>query len=157
RVEMGRMIEAALQRLAEPYVINDQILHIAGSAGSAIAPTDGESVDELIANADLALYQAKADGGRVCRFFVPVMRAQAQARHSLGVELRRAHDAKEFELYYQPQIRLSDEAVVGAEALIRWRHPERGILAPGLFIDTLAASANPPPRHRRTGQTARAA
>jgi len=153
-LEIGRLIDAALQRLAEPYEINDQILHIAGSAGSAIAPTDGASVDELIANADLALYQAKADGGRVYRFFVPVMRAQAQARHSLGVELRRAHDAKEFELYYQPQVRLSDEAVVGAEALIRWRHPERGILAPGLFIDTLAASSIAPAVSRWIVETA---
>ena len=153
-LEIGGLIDAALQRLAEPYEINDQILHIAGSAGSAIAPTDGASVDELIANADLALYRAKADGGRVCRFFVPVMRAQAQARHSLGVELRRAHDAKEFELYYQPQVRLSDEAVVGAEALIRWRHPERGILAPGLFIDTLAASSIAPAVSRWIVETA---
>jgi diguanylate cyclase (GGDEF)-like protein/PAS domain S-box-containing protein len=153
-LEIGRLIDAALARLAEPYEINDQILHIAGSAGSAIAPTDGASVDELIANADLALYRAKADGGRVCRFFVPVMRAQAQARHSLGVELRRAHDAKEFELYYQPQVRLSDEAVVGAEALIRWRHPERGILAPGLFIDTLAASSIAPAVSRWIVETA---
>ena len=153
-LEIGRLIDAALQRLAEPYEINDQILHIAGSAGSAIAPTDGASVDELIANADLALYRAKADGGRVCRFFVPVMRAQAQARHSLGVELRRAHDAKEFELYYQPQVRLSDEAVVGAEALIRWRHPERGILAPGAFIDTLAASSIAPAVSRWIVETA---
>jgi len=153
-LEIGRLIDAALQRLAEPYEINDQILHIAGSAGSAIAPTDGASVDELIANADLALYQAKADGGRVYRFFVPVMRAQAQARHSLGVELRRAHDAKEFELYYQPQVRLSDEAVVGAEALIRWRHPERGILAPGAFIDTLAASSIAPAVSRWIVETA---
>jgi diguanylate cyclase (GGDEF)-like protein/PAS domain S-box-containing protein len=156
-LEIGRVVEAALQRLAEPYVINDQILHIAGSAGVAIAPTDGASVDELIANADLALYQAKADGGRVCRFYMPVMRAQAQARHSLGVELRRAHDAKEFELYYQPQIRLSDEAVVGAEALIRWRHPERGILAPGAFIDTLAASSIAPAVSRWIVETACAA
>ena len=156
-LEIGGVIEAALQRLAEPYVINDQILHIAGSAGSAIAPTDGASVDELIANADLALYQAKADGGRGCRFYMPVMRAQAQARHSLGVELRRAHDANEFELYYQPQIRLSDEAVVGAEALIRWRHPERGILAPGIFIDTLAASSIAPAVSRWIVETACAA
>jgi diguanylate cyclase (GGDEF)-like protein/PAS domain S-box-containing protein len=153
-LEIGGVIDAALQRLAEPYVINDQILHIAGSAGSAIAPNDGATVDELIANADLALYQAKANGGRGCRFYMPVMRAQAQARHSLGVELRRAHDAAEFELYYQPQIRLSDEAVVGAEALIRWRHPERGILAPGLFIDTLAASSIAPAVSRWIVETA---
>src|SRR5262245_65446883 len=94
------------------------------------------------------------------------MRAQAQARHSLGLELRRAHDSNEFELYYQPQIRLADEAVVGAEALIRWRHPERGILAPGVFIDTLAASSIAPevarwrvgsasPAPRRGGRRAR--
>ncbi len=156
-LEIGRIIDAALLRLAEPYDINDQILHIAGSAGSAIAPTDGASVDELIANADLALYRAKADGGRVCRFFLPVMRAQAQARHSLGVELRRAYASNEFELYYQPQIRLSDEAVVGAEALIRWRHPERGILAPGAFIDTLAASSIAPAVSRWIVETACAA
>jgi diguanylate cyclase (GGDEF)-like protein/PAS domain S-box-containing protein len=156
-LEVGRIVSDALQRLAEPYEINDQILHLAGSAGSAIAPNDGANVDELIANADLALYQAKADGGRVCRFFLPVMRAQAQARHSLGLELRRAYDANEFELYYQPQIRLSDEAVVGAEALIRWRHPERGILAPGLFIDTLAASSIAPAVSRWIVETACAA
>jgi diguanylate cyclase (GGDEF)-like protein/PAS domain S-box-containing protein len=156
-LEVGRLVDTALQRLAEPYEINDQMLHLAGSAGTAIAPNDGANVDELIANADLALYQAKADGGRVCRFFLPVMRAQAQARHSLGLELRRAHDAKEFELYYQPQIRLADEAVVGAEALIRWRHPERGILAPGAFIDTLAASSIAPAVSRWIVETACAA
>ena len=69
-----------------------------------------------------------------------MLRAQAQARRSLGPDLRRAFADNEFELYYQPQVRLSDEAVVGAEALLRWRHPERGILAPGAFIDTLAES-----------------
>jgi diguanylate cyclase (GGDEF)-like protein/PAS domain S-box-containing protein len=153
-LEIGRTVGIALERLSEPYQINDQILHIGASAGAAIAPNDGGSVDELIANADLALYQAKADGGRHCRFFQPVMRAQAQARRSLGTELRRAHEHKEFELYYQPQIRLSDQAVVGAEALLRWRHPERGILAPGAFIETLAASAIAPEVSRWIVQTA---
>ena len=114
------------------------------SAGVAIAPNDGASVDELIANADLALYQAKSDGGRVCRFFLPVLRAQAQARRGLDIELRRAFAENEFELYFQPQVRLTDEAVVGAEALLRWRHPERGILAPGAFIETLAESSIAP-------------
>jgi len=141
---IGEIVDTMLQRLAEPYNINDQILHIAGSAGVAIAPNDGPSVDELIANADLALYQAKSDGGHACRFFLPVLRAQAQARRSLDLELRRAFAQNEFELYFQPQVRLADEAVVGAEALIRWRHPERGILAPGAFIDTLAASSIAP-------------
>jgi EAL domain-containing protein (putative c-di-GMP-specific phosphodiesterase class I) len=98
----------------------------------------------LIANADLALYQAKSDGGRTFRFFLPVLRAQAQARRSLDLELRRAFVESEFELSFQPQIRLADETVIGAEALIRWRHPERGIVAPGAFIDTLGASAIAP-------------
>ena len=108
------------------------------------APADGTTVDELIANADLALYQAKSDGGNAYRLFLPVLRAQAQARRDLDNELRRAFVANEFELYYQPQIRLADDAVVGAEALLRWRHPVRGILAPGAFIETLADSSIAP-------------
>ena len=79
--------------------------------------------------------------GRICRFFLPVLRAQAQARRGLNLDLRRAFEQDEFELFFQPQIRLIDEAVVGAEALLRWRHPERGILAPGAFVETLAESA----------------
>jgi diguanylate cyclase (GGDEF)-like protein/PAS domain S-box-containing protein len=143
-LQIGEAVEQMLKRIGEPFTINDHILHIGGSCGVAIAPQDGANVDDLIANADLALYQAKSDGGRTCRFFLPVLRARAQARRSLHVELRRAFEHDEFELYFQPQVRLDNEAVVGAEALIRWRHPERGILAPGAFIDTLAASTIAP-------------
>ncbi len=138
---VGELVEAMLNRLAEPVKIGDHILHVGGSGGIAIAPNDGKSVDELIANADLALYQAKAAGRRSYRFFLPVLRAQAQARRSLDLELRRAYSENELELYYQPQVRLVDGAVIGAEALLRWRHPVAGILAPGTFIETLAASA----------------
>jgi diguanylate cyclase (GGDEF)-like protein/PAS domain S-box-containing protein len=141
---VGEIVESMLKRLSEPYTINDDVLHVDASAGVAIAPNDGASVDELIANADLALYQAKSDGGRVCRFFLPVLRAQAQSRRGLDFELRRAFAGNEFELYFQPQIRLADEVVVGAEALLRWRHPVRGILAPGAFIETLAESSISP-------------
>jgi diguanylate cyclase (GGDEF)-like protein/PAS domain S-box-containing protein len=138
---VGSIADAILKRLAEPFEINEHILHVGASVGIAVAPGDGTSVDELIANADLALYQAKSEGGRTYRFFLPVLRAQAQARRSLDLELRRAYAENEFELFYQPQVRLPDGAVVGAEALLRWRHPVRGIIAPGAFIDTLAASA----------------
>jgi EAL domain-containing protein (putative c-di-GMP-specific phosphodiesterase class I) len=130
-----------LRRLAEPFEINEHVVHIGGSAGIAIAPQDGASVDELIANADLALYKAKSDGGHTYRLFVPVLRAQAQTRRSLQVELRRAFTDNELELYFQPQIRLTDDAVVGAEALLRWRHPERGVISPPAFIQTLAESS----------------
>ncbi|MGH6768870.1 MAG: bifunctional diguanylate cyclase/phosphodiesterase [Xanthobacteraceae bacterium] len=143
-IVIGEIVDSMLKRLSDPFKVNDHILHVGGSTGVAIAPSDGTTVDELIANADLALYQAKSDGGRVYRFFLPVLRAQAQARRSLDLELRRAYAEDEFELYFQPQIRLADGAVVGAEALLRWRHPVAGILAPGAFIDTLAASAIAP-------------
>jgi diguanylate cyclase (GGDEF)-like protein/PAS domain S-box-containing protein len=138
------VVEAMLKRVAERIEIGGQILQVAGCAGIAIGPGDGATVNELIANADLALYQAKSVGGRTHRLFLPVMRADAQARRVLTSELQRAFEANEFELYFQPQIRLADNAVVGAEALLRWRHPERGILAPGAFIDALADSAVAP-------------
>jgi diguanylate cyclase (GGDEF)-like protein/PAS domain S-box-containing protein len=141
---VGAIVDAMLKRLAEPFRINDQALHLGGSAGVAIAPNDGVNVDDLIANADLALYQAKSDGGRTYRLFMPILRAQAQARRGLDLELRRAFVESEFELYFQPEIRLCDRAVVGAEALLRWRHPERGVLAPWAFIETLAGSSIAP-------------
>ncbi|HWF93830.1 MAG TPA: EAL domain-containing protein [Xanthobacteraceae bacterium] len=141
---VGKIVEAMLKRLAEPFRINDQALHLGGSAGVAIAPNDGVNVDDLIANADLALYQAKSGGGRTHRLFMPILRAQAQARRGLDLELRRAFAENELELYFQPEIRLCDRAVVGAEALLRWRHPERGVLAPWAFIETLAGSSIAP-------------
>jgi EAL domain-containing protein (putative c-di-GMP-specific phosphodiesterase class I) len=141
---VGEIVDTMLKRLAEPFRINDQVLHLGGSAGVAIAPNDGGNVDDLIASADLALYQAKSDGGRTYRLFMPILRAQAQARRGLDLELRRAFAENELEIYFQPEIRLADGAVVGAEALLRWRHPERGVLAPWAFIDTLANSSIAP-------------
>jgi diguanylate cyclase (GGDEF)-like protein/PAS domain S-box-containing protein len=135
---IGGTVDLVLQRLKQPFDVNGNILHLGGSAGIAIAPNDAAQADELIANADLALYQAKAEGGQTYRFFLPALRARAQARRALGVELRRAFAENELELYYQPQIRLADNAVVGAEALLRWRHPERGLILPGAFIEALA-------------------
>ena len=137
---VAEIVDTMLRQLAEPFKVNDQLLYIGASAGIVIAPANGSSVDELIANADLALDQAKSEGGRIYRFFLPMLRAQAQARRTLDIELRRAFSTNEFELYFQPQVRLVDNAVVGAEALLRWRHPERGILGPGAFIEILAAS-----------------
>jgi diguanylate cyclase (GGDEF)-like protein/PAS domain S-box-containing protein len=135
---VGEVIGEMLARLAEPFEVAEHVLHIGASAGLAIAPLHGASVDDLLSNADLALYQTKKEGGGSYRFFAPTLRAQAQSRRGLDAELRRAFANGDFELYYQPQVRLSDGAVTGAEALLRWRHRERGILAPGLFVDTLA-------------------
>ena len=137
---VGQIADTMLTRLAERFEINGHSLYIGASAGIAIAPTDGLQVEDVIANADLALHDARSSGGQRYRLFVPVLRAQAQARRELDSELRRAFVNHEFELYFQPQLRLSDYAVVGAEALLRWRHPIGGILAPALFIDALAES-----------------
>jgi diguanylate cyclase (GGDEF)-like protein/PAS domain S-box-containing protein len=135
------IVDAVLERLGENFEINEHSVRVGGSAGIAIAPNDGTTVDELIANADLALYQAKSNGGRTRRFFLPAHRAQVQARRVLDLELTRAFAENELEIYFQPEIRLVDGAVVGAEALLRWQHPERGILMPGAFIETLATNA----------------
>jgi diguanylate cyclase (GGDEF)-like protein/PAS domain S-box-containing protein len=129
---IAEVVQTILRRLAQPFEINDHVLHVAGSGGVAIAPGDGTTPDELISNAD--------DGGGIYRLYVPVLRARAQARRALDHDLRRAFAENEFEIHYQPQIRMSDDAVMGAEALLRWRHPERGLVAPGAFIDTLAQS-----------------
>jgi len=139
RVATG-IVDAILKAISEPFLIDDQSLHIGASAGIGIAPHHGSNVDELIANTDFALYEAKKEG-RTYRVFVPTLRAQAQAQHDLQQELRRAFEQNEFELFFQPQIRLHDGAVIGAEALLRWRHPVHGIVGPGAFIETLADSA----------------
>ena len=137
--EIAQLVDSTLHRLRESFDINGHQLFIGASVGIAIA-TDGLNTEELISNADLALYDAKAAGGNMYRLFMPVLRARAQARRELDTELRRACSNDEFVLYFQPQMRASDGAVVGAEALLRWRHPQRGILAPGAFIEALAES-----------------
>ncbi len=137
---VGKTVDAMLERIAERVEADGQLLYIGASAGIAIAPGDASNGDELLANADLALFEAKTAGGRGYRLFLPVLRAKAHARRELDTELRRAFSENEFELYLQPQLRLRDGAVVGAEALLRWRHPERGIVGPGMFIEAISES-----------------
>jgi diguanylate cyclase (GGDEF)-like protein len=139
-LEIAAVVGTVLKRLMVKFEIGEHQLFIGASAGIAIAPTDGADMEELVSNADLALYEAKAAGGNAYRLFVPVMRAKTIARRELDSELRRASANNEFELFFQPQLRASDSAVVGAEVLLRWRHPERGILAPGVFIGALGES-----------------
>ncbi|SED20660.1 putative bifunctional diguanylate cyclase/phosphodiesterase [Bradyrhizobium erythrophlei] len=135
------VVEALLKRVGGQFDLDGHRLFIAASAGIAIAPNHGSTVDDLLANADLALYDAKAAGGRLCRLYVPTLRSQAKRRRELDMELRRACAKQEFLLYFQPQVRSSDGSIVGAEALLRWNQPERGILAPGAFIEALCESA----------------
>ncbi|MBL8552495.1 MAG: EAL domain-containing protein [Hyphomonadaceae bacterium] len=129
--------EHAVNALMRPFSIDGHDVHVIASAGIAITPGHGEEVEETIANANLALAQAKAEGGGARRVFAPAMRQAAIARRQHDAEIRRAIDNRELVLHYQPQIRLQDGALVGAEALLRWQHPERGLLSPGAFLHAI--------------------
>jgi diguanylate cyclase (GGDEF)-like protein len=107
---------------------------VGASIGIAISPGDASSSDELLKCADMALYGAKADGRGACRFFEPEMDARIKARHRLEVDLRAAIAGKQFEMFYQPILSIGRNEVVAFEALIRWRHPDRGMVSPGEFI-----------------------
>jgi diguanylate cyclase (GGDEF)-like protein/PAS domain S-box-containing protein len=110
------------------------------SIGAAIYPDDCRTAEELLGNADLALYRAKSDGRGRHIFFDSAIRAALEARLSLEAELRQAVERDEFELFYQPQVSLEDGRLVGAEALIRWRHPARGLVLPADFMPVANAS-----------------
>jgi diguanylate cyclase (GGDEF)-like protein/PAS domain S-box-containing protein len=109
-------------------------LHITVSIGISVYPDDGRDAGTLLKNADMALYDAKSNGRDCYQFFKPDLNVRALERRSIEEELHNALDRQEFELFYQPRIDLRTDAVVGAEALIRWRHPTRGLLEPAQFV-----------------------
>jgi diguanylate cyclase (GGDEF)-like protein/PAS domain S-box-containing protein len=129
--------EAALHALAEPYRIDGLVMHLGASAGIALSPAHATEESELLACADAALYDAKARGRGQHRLFTPDLREALQRERACREGLRRAVLREEFVLHYQPQVRLSDGALVGAEALIRWQHPEHGLMPPAAFLDVL--------------------
>jgi len=129
--------EAALRALAEPYRVDGLVMHLGASAGIALSPSHATEEGELLACADAALYDAKARGRGQHRLFTPELREALQRERACRDGLRRAVLREEFVLHYQPQVRLSDGALVGAEALIRWQHPEHGLLPPAAFLDVL--------------------
>jgi diguanylate cyclase (GGDEF)-like protein len=104
------------------------------SIGVALAAADVSDLEQLVKNADLAMYDAKASGRRTFRFFDPSLEARAKARHLLELDLRQAVAERGFELHYQPVVDLRTDQVTGCEALLRWRHPERGFVSPAEFI-----------------------
>ncbi|MDF0584593.1 bifunctional diguanylate cyclase/phosphodiesterase [Bradyrhizobium yuanmingense] len=141
-VQIGRSEEIAARALAgrlvevisAPYQIDDHQIVIGVSIGISLSPQDGSNPDELLKNADLALYRAKADGRGTYRFFETGMDARAQARRLLEMDLRAALQRDEFEVYYQPIREVASGRVVAFEALLRWNHPQRGLIAPISFI-----------------------
>jgi diguanylate cyclase (GGDEF)-like protein len=119
---------------AQPIEISGHDLTAGASIGIAMAPLDGADADQLLRSADLALYQAKIEGRGGYRFFEPQMNERMQARRKLEADLKKALAAGEFELYYQPLLDLKRNEIEGFEALLRWHHPERGMISPADFI-----------------------
>jgi len=130
RTLAGRVIET----LSEPYEVDNHTLYVGASIGSAIGPRDGNTVEELMRNADLALYRAKDSGGGEHFRFEPVLHASAEERRQLEVSLRKALGLDEFVLHYQPVVDARSEEVVSFEALVRWNSSDHGFVSPGKFI-----------------------
>ncbi|MGH6851151.1 MAG: EAL domain-containing protein [Methylocella sp.] len=132
--EAGALADRIVAQLSEPFDIDGQQALIGASAGIALAPADGETSEQLLGNADIALYQAKEGGRGVVRFFEPSMDAHLRARRTLELDLRNALAAGELEVYYQPLVTLEIGVISGFEALLRWHHPQRGMVYPAQFI-----------------------
>jgi predicted signal transduction protein with EAL and GGDEF domain len=120
--------------LSACYEIDGIEVVIGASIGIALSPGDGGTTEELMRNADMALYRAKSDGGGVHRFFEREMDRQAQKRRDMELDLRRAFANGEFELHYQPLVDIAADRISGFESLLRWRHPEKGMISPADFI-----------------------
>lgn len=132
--DAGDIAERLIETLSAPYDVNGVELIVSASVGLTLVPQDGENADELLRNADMALYRAKADGRRLHRFFERDMENRVQRRREMEVDLRQALANDELELRYQPLINVSTLAVTGFEALLRWRHPDKGPISPAEFI-----------------------
>jgi diguanylate cyclase (GGDEF)-like protein len=126
-----------LMEITQPVQLDALPINIGASIGIAISPLHGTDAGQLFAYADLALYQAKAEGRHCARLFHAGLRAVAEGKVLRDTELHQALEQCEFELYYQPQIRLADGGLAGAEALLRWRHPSQGLLSPEHFLPAL--------------------
>ena len=132
--EVHALVARIYQALRTPFDCHDHQLSSDASIGIAIAPRDGSDLFDLLKNADLAMYAAKAAGRRTYRFFDPAMEQQANHRRELEADLRAALAEGAFELHYQPQVDLRSDDVTGCEALLRWRHPVRGMVSPADFV-----------------------
>jgi diguanylate cyclase (GGDEF)-like protein/PAS domain S-box-containing protein len=126
--------EKVLRALSTPHRIDHRDLRVTASIGIAIYPDDGKDAEALLRHADLAMYHAKEQGRNNSQFFQPQMNTQAAERQSLEHDLHHALERHEFVLHYQPKVNLQTGMVTGVEALIRWRHPQRGLVPPAKFI-----------------------
>lgn len=129
-----RIVENILQKLSEPFQLGDEVAYISASVGITLYPIDAIEVEDLLKNADQAMYMAKSKGRNRFCYFTPSMQQAAQIRLRLVNELRSALTANQFMVYYQPIVELATGRINKAEALIRWQHPELGMVNPVRFI-----------------------
>jgi predicted signal transduction protein with EAL and GGDEF domain len=133
--DLALIADKIMDELRSPFHVAGQEFRATASVGIAVYPRDGDSADMLLKNADIAMYKVKASGKNGYRFFTAEMNASYHERISLENDLRTAIRRSEFELYFQPQFSVVRKRIVGMEALVRWNHPEHGLLDPGGFID----------------------
>ena len=126
--------EKALSVFSKPFKINQAEIFITASLGISVFPDDSDKVEVLLQNADTAMYRAKANPKDSYQFYSRYMKEEVRTRFELITELREALRNNEFEIYYQPQVNALSRQIIGAEALIRWNHPEKGLVSPGQFI-----------------------
>lgn len=134
RQRVDTLAKAIISALSTPYHVDGQVLYVGASVGSAIGPRDGNTVEELLRNADLALYRAKDEGGGGHFEYEPALHSNAEERRVLEFSLRSALEKNEFVLHYQPVVDAKTEELVSFEALIRWNSEEHGFISPAKFI-----------------------
>jgi diguanylate cyclase (GGDEF)-like protein len=132
--QAGVIAQRLVEAMAKPFELDGREAFIGVSIGISVCPGDGADMDALLRNADVAMYRSKSEGRNTYRFFEFAMDARIQERRMLEMDLRRAVANEEFELYYQPEVDAKTEAIVSCEALLRWNHPSRGMMAPSEFI-----------------------
>ena len=140
--DLSRVADKLLMTFRHPIHIDGHELDITCSLGISLYPDDAANADQLMRNADAAMYQAKQSGRNTYCFFSAELARAAAERLALEQDMRRAIEREEFELYFQPQVALGSGAVIGAEVLLRWNHPVRGLLLPGSFIPVAEESGN---------------
>ena len=133
----GKIAEQIIHEISQAMIIDDHQINISASIGAVLYPEYGLTVQDLLTSADPALYQAKSDGRNCYRLCTRELLVVFQAKQAFQLEFVRAYEQHEFEMFYQPQVKLATNEIVGAEALLRWRHPERGLLSPAAFLTAL--------------------
>jgi len=139
-IELSHIIERVLSSISQDQFVRNQLINISASIGVAFYPKDGTNGQELMKNADIAMYEAKKLGKNQYHYFTEALNHKILAEVSLEAELRQALQNQEFELYYQPKVSTKDSTIIGLECLVRWNHPTKGVVPPFDFIPTAELS-----------------